>query len=92
MQFVVAKGEGGGGWMDWEYGISRCKLQYIGWINSKVLLDSRANNTQYPVRNHKEKSMKKNVCVTIIRLHSRNSHNIVNQLYFNKIHSKRCKT
>ena len=28
------------GGMDWEFGISRCKLLYIGWINSKVLLYS----------------------------------------------------
>ena len=36
-QTVVAKGEGegegGGGGKDWEFGISRCKLLYIGWIN-----------------------------------------------------------
>ena len=23
--------------MDWEFGIGRCKLLYIGWINNKVL-------------------------------------------------------
>ena len=28
-----ALGEG-----DWESGVSRCKLLFIGWINSKVLL------------------------------------------------------
>ena len=37
-RLVVAKGEGSGGEMDWEFGISRCKLVYIGWINNKVLL------------------------------------------------------
>ena len=25
---------------DWEFGISRCKLLYIEWINNKVLLYS----------------------------------------------------
>ena len=30
-------GAGGGG-MDWEVGVSRCKLLCIGWINNKVLL------------------------------------------------------
>ena len=25
------------GWLQWEFGISRCKLLYIGWVNSKVL-------------------------------------------------------
>ena len=38
--------------MDWEFGISRCKLLYIGWINNKVLLYSTGNYIQYPVINH----------------------------------------
>ena len=25
------------GGLKWEFGISRCKLLYIGWVNSKVL-------------------------------------------------------
>ena len=28
IRLVVAKGEGSGGWKDWEFGISRCKLVY----------------------------------------------------------------
>ena len=32
--------------MDWEFGISTCKLLYIDWINSKVLLHSTRNYTQ----------------------------------------------
>ena len=28
--------------MEWDFGISRCKLLYIGWIN-KVLLYSTGN-------------------------------------------------
>ena len=35
---VVAKGEKDGGGMDWEFGVSRCKLLCREWINSKVLL------------------------------------------------------
>lgn len=27
--------------MEWEFGVIRCKLSYIEWINNKVLLDSR---------------------------------------------------
>ena len=46
---VVAKGEGGGGGMHWEFGISRCKLLYIEWINNKVLLYSTGNYIQYPI-------------------------------------------
>ena len=34
-RFVVAKGEGGRGVIDWEFRISKCKLLYIGWINNR---------------------------------------------------------
>ena len=44
-----------GGGMDWEFGISRCKLLYIEWINNKVLLYSERNYIQYPVINHNGK-------------------------------------
>ena len=52
--------------MDWEFGISRCKLLYTEWINNKVLLYSTGNYIQYPVINHKGKEIKKNVymCIT----------------------------
>ena len=43
------------GGKDWELGISRCKLVYIWWINSKVLLYSTGNYNQYPVINHNGK-------------------------------------
>ena len=39
----------------WESGISRCKLLYTGWINSKVLLYSAGNRIQNPVINHNGK-------------------------------------
>ena len=45
-------GEGG---MDWESGISRCKLLYREWINNKVLLCSTGNYIQYSVMNHNGK-------------------------------------
>ena len=45
----------GGGEMGWEFGVSRCKLADIGWINNKVLLQSTGNNVQYPGTNHNEK-------------------------------------
>ena len=48
-RLVVAKGETGGRGKNWEFGISRCKLLYIGWINNKVLLYSTGNLTQYSV-------------------------------------------
>ena len=55
------RGEWGGGGRDWEFGVSRCKLVYIGWINNKVLLYSTGNYIQYPMINHMEKNVKKNI-------------------------------
>ena len=50
---------GSGEGMDWEFGISRGKLLYIGWINNKVLLYSIGNYIQYPVINHNGKENEK---------------------------------
>ena len=41
-RLVVAKGEGIGGRMEWEVGISRCKFLYTELIN-KVILYSTGN-------------------------------------------------
>ena len=30
---MVARGEGGGSGMDWEFGVSRCKLLHLEWIS-----------------------------------------------------------
>ena len=49
--------------MDWEFGISRCKLLYIGWIN-KVPLYSTGNYIQCLVINHNGKEYLNNVYVT----------------------------
>ena len=56
---MVAKGEAGGRGMDWEFGISRCKLLYIEWINNKVLLYSTGNCIQYSVINRNGKEYEK---------------------------------
>ena len=50
--------QGGGGGMEWEFGVSQCKLLYIGWIN-KVLLYSTGNYIQYPMINHNGKNILK---------------------------------
>ena len=58
---MVAKGEedvGGEeevGGKGREFGISRCKLLYIGWINNKVLLYSTGNYSPPPIINHSGK-------------------------------------
>ena len=56
---MVAKGEESGGGNDWEFGISRCKLVYLGWINNKVLLYSTRKYIQCPVINHNGKEYEK---------------------------------
>ena len=53
------RGSGDGGGKDWEFGIIRCKLLYIGWINNKVSLQSTGNYFQYPVINHNGKAYEK---------------------------------
>ena len=55
---MVAKGEGGGGGKNWEFGISKCKLLHIEWINNKVLLYSTENYIQYPMIIHNGKEYK----------------------------------
>ena len=54
-RLVIVKGEGVGGGMDWEFGVSTCKLLYIDWINNKVSLYSTQNYSQYPIINHNGK-------------------------------------
>ena len=56
---VVAKGEGAWGRGGLGFGVSRCKLLYIGWINNRVLLCSTGNYIQYPGINHHGKEYKK---------------------------------
>ena len=52
--------------MDWEIGVSRCKLFYIEWVNKKVLLYSTGNYIQYPVINHSGKEDEKEyICLHI---------------------------
>ena len=38
--------------MDWEFGVSICKLLYIGCINNKILVYSTGNCIQYAIINH----------------------------------------
>ena len=61
---MVVKGKRGGGGLDWEFRISRCKLLYIDGLNNKVLLYSSGNYIQYPVINHNGKEYEKE-CVFV---------------------------
>ena len=47
---MAARGEREVGGKDWEFGVSGCKLVYIGWIKSKVLLYSTGYYVQYPMK------------------------------------------
>ena len=59
------QGGGGKGGMEWQFGISRCKLIHIGWINNKVVLYSTGNRIQRLVINHSGKTMKKNMYIYV---------------------------
>ena len=52
---MVAMGGGVREEMEWEVGVSRCKLLYVEWINNGVLLYSPENCIQYPGINHNGK-------------------------------------
>ena len=60
---MVAKGEVGRGRKDWEFGISRCKLLYIRWINNKILLYRTRNYIQYPMINQNGKEYEKDIYI-----------------------------
>ena len=42
-RLVVTKGEEGECGMDWEFGVSRCKLLHLECIDNKVVLHSLSN-------------------------------------------------
>lgn len=53
---------------DWEFGISRCQLLHIRWMNSRVLLKSTGSYIQCPVISHNGKEREKEcVCKYIPR-------------------------
>ena len=60
---VVDKGWGGEweGRKDQEFGISRCKLLYIEWINSKALLASTGNYIQHACEKPSRKRIRKRI-------------------------------
>ena len=45
--------------MDWEFGVSRCKLLHIEQLGNKVLLYSSENYIQYPEIKHNGKEYEK---------------------------------
>ena len=45
-QTCGCRGGGGGTGMDWEFGVSRCKLFHLKWTSNEVLLYSTGNHIQ----------------------------------------------
>ena len=54
----LPRGKGIKGGMDWDFGISRCKLLYIEWVN-RAPLYSTGNYIQYTMTNHNGKEYEK---------------------------------
>ena len=83
---MVAKGDGGGRGMDWEFGVSRSKLLHLEWISKEVLLFRSGNYIQSLGIDHDGRKYEKNYIYNdwVTLVYSRNRHNIVNQLYFKK--------
>ena len=61
---MVAKGQGGGSGMYGKFGVSRCKLLHLEWINSKVLLYSTGNYIQSPGIDNDGKEKRMYTCKT----------------------------
>ena len=52
--------------MDWESGVSRCRLLPLEWISNEILLYSTGNYIESLMMEHDgEQSEKKNVCVCV---------------------------
>ena len=63
---MVSEGKGVGAWIEWEVGVSRCKLLYIEWINGKAVLYSIGEYMQCLMINHNGNEYRKKIyiCVT----------------------------
>ena len=49
----------GNRWKDWEFWISRGELIYIGWVNTKILMNGIGNYIAIPVINNDGKEYEK---------------------------------
>ena len=57
---------GGRSGMDWESGVSRCKLLHWEWISKEILLYSTGNYIQSLVMEHNGgQCEKKNICIYV---------------------------
>ena len=70
--------------MAWEFGVSRCKLLHIEWINNKVLLYSTGIYIQYPGINHMENNIKKE-CMYVYNCHFAVQQKLTQQINYTPI-------
>ena len=70
-RLVIAQMQGVEREVDWEVGVSRCKLLYMKGINSKVPLYSTKNYSQCSKINHNEKEFFKKECILKKNISSR---------------------
>ena len=65
-RLVVVKGAGVGEGVEWEVGVSICKLLYTEGINNQILLCSTENYIHCPMINHNGKEyLKKKIYICI---------------------------
>ena len=64
---MVVQGQEGGRGLDWEFGISRCKLVYTEWIKNTILLYSAGIYIQYPAVNHNGQGYNCNYSIYVIK-------------------------
>ena len=57
--------EGGGSVIDWEYGVSRCKLLHSEWIKNEVLLYSTGRCAQSLVMDMRKDNMRKRMYICV---------------------------
>ena len=70
-QTCGCQGGGGGSGMDWEFGVSRCKLLHLKWISNEILLYSTGNYIQSLVMEHDGEKECVYVCNWVTFLYSR---------------------
>ena len=51
-QICGCQGRRGGSGMDWEFGVSRCKLLHLEWISTEILLNTAGDYIQSLVIEH----------------------------------------
>ena len=62
---MAASGEGAGIGMGWEFGVSRCNLLHLEWVDNEGLLYITGNCVQSLGIEHVGDDMRKRMCVCV---------------------------